>query len=66
VSNKSARHSLCKVGEGKRKLKVNDSQNKQDLEMQERKKIYHLIRILMDLSLENNRIKVMVREGYSV
>jgi len=66
VSNKSARQSLNKVGEGKRKLKVNGSQNRKGLGMHERKKIYHLTRILMDLSLENNRIKVMVREVYSV
>ena len=65
MSKQSVRQNLSSVAKGKTRLKVNESWKEQDPRMQVRKRMLYLTRILMDLSLENNRIEVMVGDSCS-
>jgi len=47
MSNQSTTLSSSVTGKGARRLKENDIRSEEDLKMQVRKKICHLIRILM-------------------
>lgn len=60
MRSQSVRHNLSKVGKGKTRLNVNGSRKEQDPMMEVRKRMLYLTIRLMDLSLENNRIEVIL------